>query len=119
MSEQKRTFNTHPFTEDGVVARLTETGKRYLRRKLADQFNVTTPEMRAMLDGLVAKGLIEIAEQGVRTALRGADTVYFVPQEPEPTYLPDGFAAYRSPLEFRPLVGYEARMREFADRRAA
>lgn len=117
MAEQKRTFNTHPFTEDGVIARLTETGKRYLRRKLADQFKVRTTEMRAMLDSLVAKGLIECAEQGVRTALRGADTVYFIPQGPEPTCLADGVAAYRAPLEFRPLVGYEARMREFADRR--
>jgi hypothetical protein len=106
-------YNHHPFTEEGVLARLTETGFKYMVRSLASQFHAKTPQMRIVLNKLVEQGLIQIGKDST-------NVVYFIPkeaQQPEP--LPEGVAGYRNQFEFRPLVGYEARMREFADRRAA
>jgi hypothetical protein len=105
-------YNRHPFTEEGVLARLTETGFRYMPASLANQFRVKGLEMRRMLEKLAAQGLVRVGKDSTTI-------VYFVPREQEPAPLPEGVAGYRAQFEFRPLVGYEARMREFADRRAA
>jgi hypothetical protein len=105
-------FNHHPFTEEGVLARITETGFKYQPRNLAKQFRVQTSAMRTMLNKLVEQGLIQIGKDSGRV-------VYFVPREEAPEPVPEGVAGYRRSTEFRPLVGYEARMREFAGGRVA
>jgi hypothetical protein len=97
--------NYQQFNLGGVLARLKEcAGIRYTCSGLAQSFKVTPAEMVPMLRTLAGRFLI-------RTGVEGRDKIYWVPSQAELDL--EVRQAYVRP--FRPLQGYEASMRRFAD----
>jgi hypothetical protein len=101
----KRNHNRHPFTQSGVLARLTDmAGVRYPCYKLAQAFKVGSHEMMIMLNRMIEREMIRVEGEGV-------DRRYWMPTATELELA--GQERYIKP--FQPLVGYEQKMRRFAE----
>jgi hypothetical protein len=98
--------NSHPFTDAGVLAYITENrGTRYKAGQLARSFKVPSGEL-----GKVLKRLVE--SQQIKAAVVGTNRLYFVMSEAEMVLIR---RMEERKSEFRPLVGYEKKLREFAE----
>lgn len=98
--------NTHPFSREGVLARMTErAGREYECIQLARQFRVRSTDMAIVLKKLAADGKIQRVS-------RPGQVLYYVPAM---SPMSSAVTESRHPVrEFRPLVGYETQMRSIA-----
>jgi hypothetical protein len=97
--------NYHPFTQEGVFARMNDmAGIRYYCADLAKLFKVTGLEMRIVLDRLVAL-------RKIKTGRFGSGRHFWVETKQEQEVVEREVFVH----QFRPLKGYEASMRRFAE----
>ena len=87
--------NKHPFTPDGVTARINEAGKPIHMQQLGEQFGVTTLVAREMVNRLVAGGLVKTVLYNKHTS---AVPVWYQP----PVYT--SATGITAPRPFKPYV---------------
>lgn len=108
--------NSHPFTREGVIARLKElNGAKVDAKQFGLQFKADRGEMRALLTQLVDEKVVMIHRMAKVTR-------YSIPED---GVMSDDYAAKLEKLlsekltarPFRPLQGYEANLRKLMIRR--